>query len=52
MQLIARYRNGGFEALADGVMAFKKHNIEIPFPQRVEYSMVWPPEQHTPNTGA
>ena len=32
--------------------AFKQHNIEIPFPQRVEYSMVWPPEQHTPNTGA
>ncbi len=32
--------------------AFKQHNIEIPFPQRVEYSMVWPPEQHTPNMGA
>lgn len=30
--------------------AFKAHNIEIPFPQQVEYSMVWPPEQHKPNT--
>jgi small-conductance mechanosensitive channel len=30
--------------------AFKEHNIEIPFPQQVEYSMVWPPEQHTPST--
>ena len=30
--------------------AFKDHNIEIPFPQQVEYSMVWPPEQHRPNT--
>ena len=30
--------------------AFKAHNIEIPFPQQVEYSMVWPPEQHQPNT--
>ena len=29
--------------------AFKRQNIEIPFPQQVEYSMVWPPEQHTPN---
>ena len=29
--------------------AFKSHNIEIPFPQQVEYSMVWPPEQHKPN---
>jgi small-conductance mechanosensitive channel len=29
--------------------AFKAHNIEIPFPQQVEYSMVWPPEQHKPN---
>ena len=32
--------------------AFKRHNIEIPFPQQVEYSMVWPPERQTPNTGA
>ena len=31
--------------------AFKAHNIEIPFPQQVEYSMVWPPEQHQPNSG-
>ena len=31
--------------------AFKDNNIEIPFPQQVEYSMVWPPEQHQPNTG-
>jgi len=30
--------------------AFKQHNIEIPFPQQVEYSMVWPPERQTPNT--
>ena len=30
--------------------AFKDNNIEIPFPQHVEYSMVWPPEQHRPNT--
>ena len=30
--------------------AFKAQNIEIPFPQQVEYSMVWPPEQHKPNT--
>jgi potassium efflux system protein len=29
--------------------AFKEHNIEIPFPQQVQYSMVWPPEDHTPN---
>ena len=29
--------------------AFKAHNIEIPFPQQVEYSMVWPPEQHQSN---
>ena len=31
--------------------AFKVKDIEIPFPQQVEYSMVWPPEQHQPNTG-
>jgi len=31
--------------------AFKAKAIEIPFPQQVEYSMVWPPEQHQPNTG-
>ena len=31
--------------------AFKAQNIEIPFPQQVEYSMVWPPEQHQSNTG-
>lgn len=30
--------------------AFKEHNIEIPFPQQVEYSMVWPPEEQRPNT--
>lgn len=30
--------------------AFKDHSIEIPFPQQVEYSMVWPPEQQRPNT--
>jgi potassium efflux system protein len=30
--------------------AFKANNIEIPFPQQVEYPMVWPPEQHTPST--
>jgi potassium efflux system protein len=30
--------------------AFRTNNIEIPFPQQVEYSMVWPPEQHRPNT--
>jgi small-conductance mechanosensitive channel len=29
--------------------AFKRQNIEIPFPQQVEYSMVWPPEQHRAN---
>lgn len=29
--------------------AFKRQNIEIPFPQQVEYSMVWPPEQQRPN---
>jgi small-conductance mechanosensitive channel len=29
--------------------AVKRQNIEIPFPQQVEYSMVWPPEQHRPN---
>ena len=31
--------------------AFKAENIEIPFPQQVEYSMVWPPEQHQSNIG-
>lgn len=31
--------------------AFKTHSIEIPFPQQVEYSMVWPPEQHQTNIG-
>jgi potassium efflux system protein len=30
--------------------AFRANNIEIPFPQQVEYPMVWPPEQHTPNS--
>jgi small-conductance mechanosensitive channel len=29
--------------------AFKRQNIEIPFPQQVEYSMMWPPEQHLSN---
>jgi len=29
--------------------AFKQQGIEIPFPQQVEYLMVWPPEQHRPN---
>ena len=32
--------------------AFQRHNIEIPFPQQVEYSMTWPPQQHIPNRGA
>jgi small-conductance mechanosensitive channel len=31
-------------------MAFRGQGIEIPFPQQVEYSMIWPPEQHQPNT--
>jgi small-conductance mechanosensitive channel len=30
--------------------AFKENNIEIPFPQQVEYSMHWPPEQHRTNS--
>ena len=29
--------------------AFRDNSIEIPFPQHVEYSMQWPPEQHQPN---
>lgn len=32
-------------------LAFKQQNIEIPFPQQVEYSMVWPPETHQSNPG-
>jgi len=31
--------------------AFGQQGIEIPFPQQVQYSMVWPPEQHQTNTG-
>jgi len=30
--------------------AFKENKIEIPFPQQVEYSMHWPPEQHRTNS--
>lgn len=29
--------------------AFRRGGIEIPFPQHVEYSMQWPPEQHQTN---
>ncbi|MFZ9850007.1 MAG: mechanosensitive ion channel family protein [Vulcanococcus sp.] len=29
--------------------AFAEHNIEIPFPQQVEYSRAWPPELHQPS---
>ena len=32
MQLIARYRNGGFEALADGVMAFFDRRVDLQRP--------------------
>jgi len=32
MQLIARYRNGGFEALADGVMAFFERRPDLQRP--------------------
>ena len=31
--------------------AFSQQGIEIPFPQQVQYAMVWPPEQHQSNTG-
>ena len=30
--------------------AFQEHNIEIPLPQQVEYSMQWPPEEHRTNS--
>jgi len=44
--------NGGISSEVNQAIwrAFKAHNIEIPFPQQVEYSMVWPPEQQRPNT--
>ena len=32
MQLIARYRNAGFEALADGVMAFFERRVDLQRP--------------------
>ncbi len=28
---------------------FQEHQIEIPFPQQVEYAMTWPPQAHEPN---
>ena len=32
MQLIARYRNAGFEALADGVLAFFDRRVDLQRP--------------------
>ena len=29
--------------------AFQEQQIEIPFPQLVEYAMTWPPEARKPN---
>jgi len=29
--------------------AFQRHNIEIPFPQQVQYELPGPPEQHRPS---
>ena len=29
--------------------AFQEQQIEIPFPQLVEYAMTWPPEDRKPN---
>ncbi|MBM5795941.1 MAG: mechanosensitive ion channel, partial [Cyanobacteria bacterium M_surface_7_m2_037] len=43
--------NGGISSEVNQAIwhAFRAHNIEIPFPQQVEYSMVGPPEQHQSN---